>query len=383
MSIYGCLQRQSIRVFSLHCSILRQIYTRTTLNPTNFTLREPKNISSKCVLVLATQNVLHDVIKESLKHHEKTDLQIVVAGIDSVTPNSQRNGVSEMWLDQYVKLHDANLLSERDDFDSAPEEHEDPKSVKSRKNWKQIDKCLKINFSEHSRVELQPSNTLFSTGNLVTMFYLQPRHLKDQASGQILNNLTIDLSSGIIPESPPTEIYDKWTPLHSQSDETLKITDCVGNLVKAINKKSAAGYLESNEMLSNISSKDTEVYVKIFPRSNNHILRYKVIAGGGGWGSKANILVLSPNANIHKGDKIEFYMLTPEDKKHNNNPMSKLPQSLEVIIFERTYEEFSYNSEDCGVEEVLENVFGCGCEAGFKYNNIMYVSSGERLIVLL
>ena len=55
-----------------------------------------------------------------------------------------------------------------------------------------------------------------------------------------------------------------------------------------------------------IGSKETEVFVKIKKPNSTKVERFKVTAGGGGWGAKADIIALSPEAKLVKGSEIQF-----------------------------------------------------------------------------
>lgn len=371
----------SIRKLSA-CRLLSGIYTKTTINPLNFKLIPPTTFAPKSLLLLSTPSSLTQLIEESINIHQRNGLQVITAGIDCMIPNSKLNGISEMWLDNYIEINDSVQLDERDNLNDQPRASDGVNIVKAAKNWKIISSNLSINVSPDSKIDLKLANTVFSTANLVTLFYLQPSHLGGQQnSGHTLCDLSISLPSDLFRSTPNVKLIDKWTPLFDSGSESLVITNCVGNLVKSINGNSAASYLEQNDRLMSIGSKDTEVYVKIFKANLETAKRFKVIAGGGEWGSKASILAISPEAKLDVGDRIEFYMLTPEDR------FSVAPVDNETLhnklTFECAYEEQSYGMGDTEDTVVLENVFGCGSVNGFNYNNIQHASAGERVSISL
>lgn len=371
----------SIRCLS-SCSSLYRMYTKTCINPVNFQLSTPNTFVPKALVVLSTPSLLSQAIEESINLHQKTDLQVVVAGVDCVIPNSQRHGISEMWLDEYIGINQSIQLDERDDINNEPKERDGVHVVQAKKNWKLVNGSFSMGLNQNSRVDLQLANTVFSTGNLVTLFYFQPSHLDQQSnSGQTLCDLSVTLPSDAI-QATKIETEDKWTLLDDPKSEPKLITSCIGNLVKLINGKSASSFLQENKKLMNIASKDTQVYVKIYKRGLNIPHRFKVIAGGGEWGTKSNILAISPEAKLEIGDTIEFYMLTPEDRFSLDSSFSRESLSSK-LIFECSYEELSYNSNASDDTIILENSFGCGSEKGFKYNGVQHTSAGEKLSITL
>ncbi|CUM51360.1 unnamed protein product [Debaryomyces tyrocola] len=372
----------SIRHFSV-CRPLSRIYTKTSINPDNFRLSPPTKFAPKSLLLLSTPSLLTQVIEESIHLYQDNGIQVIAAGIDCMVPNSRRHGVSEMWLDKYIEINDSVRLEERDDINNQPKERDGVHVVKANKNWKNIDSKFSINIRPDSKIDLKLANTIFSTTNLVTLFYFQPSHLGEQSnSGQTLCDLRVTLPADLFKESPKIESKDKWTPLRDSNSESLVITSCTGNLVKLINKKSAAGFLEQNDRLMNIGSKDTQVFVKIYKKGLEIAQRFKVIAGGGEWGTKANILAISPEAKLDVGDRIEFFMLTPEDRFSTTTKLDDASLSNK-LTFECSYEESSYGLNDNDDTIVMENVFGCGSENGFMYNNIQHVSAGEGISISL
>lgn len=358
-----------------------QFYTRTTINPTNFQLKIPSHINPQAVLVLSTPSNLPQVIQNSIDLYQNNDLQLVIAGVDSVVPNSQRNGVSEMWMTNTMDITSAIPLEARDDLNTPPKESDGVHIVTARKNWKNIDSNLKLHLNQTMNIDLKLANTVFSTGSILTMYYFQPKALKDSTgnSGQHLCELDVRLPEGVISENAKVLVEDNWTPLYPE-DRSFKITKCIGNLLKTVDTNPAAHYLEKNDRLMSIGSKETEVYVKIQKPNSNAIERYKVTAGGGGWGAKANTIVLSPEAKLVTGSSIQFFMVTPEDRYQVKN--DEIENYQNAITLQSTYEEKSYN-ENTKPEQVFENVFGCGAEAGFFFNGIKHNSAGEYIRISL
>lgn len=346
-----------------------QSYSRTILNPKNYQLNVPLKFAPKSVVLLSTQSNLNQVIEESIRINQLHQIQVVVAGIDTVVPNSHPNGVSELWNDQKAAVNESVLLEERDDLNNEPKESDGLNVVSARKNWKIIKSMFNMDLGD-AKVEMNVGNSLFSTGNLVTLFFLDDKNVH---SGQTLCELSISVPI----TTSDIQFVDKLTPLY---DERFVITEFIGNIIKSIDYKSASGYLQDNEKLMSIGSKDTEVYAKIYPKNGAGFFKYQIIAGGGGWGTKASRIVLSTDARIDNGDGIEFFMLTPEDKIKRDDAVDV---SKEQFIFESSYHEDTYTSGETGAapETTLEGVFGCGSEDGFALNGVNCVSAGERVVI--
>lgn len=373
-----------------------QFYARTTVNPIDFKLRPPPQFLAKSALIFATPNNLQQVIQDAITLHQENQLQIVVAGIDTMVPQSSRNGVSELWLENLMKIENPLLLEERDDVDKPPKESDGINPVSARKNWKNIHGSINLQLRPEVDLEMSLANTVFSTGSILTLFYFDPDQ-RALHSGEHLCEVDVKLPRGVVPLHSKLHYIDHWQPLYP--GESFKITNCVGNLLKTIEKTPAAKYLENNDRLMSLKSKDTEVYVKIRDLKTSHVRRFKVTAGGGGWGAKADIIALSPEAKPKVGDRIEFFMVTPQDRfTVNDNHL----QYENCMAFSTSYEQTSFQitnnggerarerakegegeGEENGKEKVFEFAFGCGSEQGFTLNDVRHISPGETAVIRL
>lgn len=339
------------RYFSTKC-VLKAPYFRTTISATP-QLWQPTS-SYKSVILLATPSVLPLVVKQAIELYGR-GLQVIVAGIDTV--KSQRHGVLELWLEHKAII---NLFVEFVESDNNRESDGINIVTVPNKNWKLVPSSFKIHFKLMNQdsanvIDIPLANSLFTMSQIVTLFYLDN---SQTGSDKILTELEISLPPSF--KTTGTNIRDRWVPLTSE----MVITESIGNLIKKINGKSASKYLEDNIELMTIASKETEIYVKI-----NNVNRYQIIAGGGGWGPKADTLVLSANAKIRKGDTIQIFMLTPQDQKF------QIPEADSNMEFECSVHETNYQLH---IEPKEYKVFGCGSELGFKYNGIIHKSIGER-----
>ncbi|CAK9439783.1 uncharacterized protein LODBEIA_P38830 [Lodderomyces beijingensis] len=347
-------------------------YARTTVNPVDFRLTPPSNVTPKSVLVFSTPTCLPSIIQDAIDLHQTNRLQVVVAGIDTMVPFSSRNGVSELWLEQEMKIGTSVLLEEKDDINKPPRESDGINPVSARKNWKDITGSVSFKLKNEMEARVTLANTVFSSGSIITLFYFDS---KMGLSGQHLCELSLELPHGVIPRHSRAVVEDHWTPLYP--NESFKITKCVGNLLKQVENKPAAKFLEENNSLVSLKSKDTEVYVKVRKQGTTHVDRFKVVAGGGGWGAKADIIALSAEAQPSVGDLIEFYMVTPQ---HRFQPQHDVSKYHDCFALQSSYEETSYGSR-LAQEQVFENAFGCGSEKGFFWNGVGHVSPGETVFV--
>lgn len=276
-----------------------------------------------------------------------------MAGVDTV--KGSRNGLSQFWSDKSLAIT-AEAYSES-----------------NSKNWKPTDSQLGLKFSESHIVLLPLANSLFATGNLITLFQLDPFDPSSPLNDKLLKLATITLPEDDLSINE-IQVFDRWTPLF-EDEEPMYITNCIGNLIKAINNKSAAKYLETNEKLMSLKSKETEVYTKVTRNGKQN--RHQVVAGGGGWGPKADTIVVSPDAKIRKNDQIDFFMLTPEDKI---KPLDLVESTFEFecSVPEASYGKLGYGEIDNGNVKHFSS-FGCGSEGGFIYNDTNHKSPGERV----
>lgn len=369
------MQRQFIRFLKTKSS---QFYAKSTISPLAFKLQPPSSFTPQSALIFSTPTNLPQIIEDVIELHQKHSLQVVVAGIDTMVPSSSRNGVSELWLDHRMRIANSLLLEERDDLNTPPPESDGINPVTARKNWKNLQGHLSLKLRHEMDAKISLANTVFSTGSILTLFYFDAE-TNAAHSGQHLCELEVALPRGVVPNHATAKIEDKWTPLYP--GKLFKITNCVGNLLKSIDKNPAAKYLENNEQLMSLKSKDTEVFVKLRKRGSTIVERFKVTAGGGGWGAKADIIALSPEAKPERGDEIEFFMVTPDDRfvKQKDDAVERFNQTF---AFMSSYEETGYGNDDTDsqVERVYET-FGCGSEQGFFFNGVKHHSPGEIVYI--
>lgn len=330
-----------VRYFHNTSRCLENMY-RSTINTSSPVIELPR-FTPKSVILLSTVSNLPSIIGQAIKLYDN-DLQVIVGGVDTI--KGSRNAVSELWSDEVLDI-------QGEEFNE---------SQLHNKNWRSIQTNLRFQFGKQYKNEiLMPlANSIFSTGNIVTLFQLYKNH---PLNDKMLRLLSVRLPKDVL-SSYKYEVEDRWTPLFEGGEPKI-ITNLKGNLIKTINNKGAANFLEKNNKLMDIKSKETEVYVKI-----NDIFRYQVIAGGGGWGAKADTLVISPDAKVAKNDTIEFYMVTPEDKF---KPVEI--KEFDGFEFECSLAESNY-SESGGEQQQFDS-FSAGSELGVTFNGINHKSPAE------
>lgn len=358
-----------LRRFSTFRPLAAKFLARTTVSPgLNAQVLAPADLKPKSVVFLSTPQNIPTVIENAINFYQIGNMQVLVAGVDSVVPNGNRNGISELWLDDYITFEDSVLLLAKDTV--KVKQSDGINVVGAKTNWKNVDAALKLQLGLNC-LEMSLANTIFSTNQLATLFYFQPPALQKQTGdpnmGEVLSNLTAILPP-LEPSLGTAVSLDRWTPL--TEGEELVVTNCTGNLVRSINNGPAAKILENNSKLMGIASKETKVYVKVF--RDNESKKYEVIAGGGGWGVKADLLAISPEAKMQVGDRLEFFMVTPEVRYAD---MSNTVVSNQ-FMFESLPEMSSYEMT-LGSPQTIEHLFGCGSESGFVMDGVNHKSPGE------
>lgn len=346
-----------------------RIYARSVFNPGNYAL--PARQEPACI-IFATEAALSKAISAvSTFHQSHPKVQLCVAGVNTIA--GLWNGVSELWVDSKFSVSDIEQISTGKSTISET----GGRILLPRDNWRLSKAHLLVMFGNNKvqpiDVKLRLANTIFCTGLESTLFFID--------NGKVVEGLksaNIEISSVKLAKNVITE--DKWTPLFDPQDNDgrpLLITKCVGNLAKEINGQSALGFLQDNDRLMSLQSKDTKVYVKL-TKSTGVEEKHEVIAGGGGWGSKASTIAISPPAKLQRGDQIEFFMLTPTAQTNGPDKFETRPGLGVSALFECLYERNSYGLEGLDVETKVEGLFGGGSEGGFELNGIKHVSVGER-----
>ncbi|ODV93362.1 hypothetical protein PACTADRAFT_51961 [Pachysolen tannophilus NRRL Y-2460] len=369
--------------------------SRTTLNPIFFDILPPSDLNGepKSLLLLSTPQHISMITSKSIGLQEKyPNLQIVTGSIDSIFPHNCRNGYSELWANEYFEILDSVRLHADSDADL---DHITKKGLKNDNNWKLVNSMLNIQFNKNELV-LNISNTIFYNNEPSTLFYFQGKQINDNSqknSGYNLLSLKIKIPSSLFENINLDGKFEKinfsnFLKKLSFNDEELIITDCKYNLIKKINGKGAAIFLENNSDIL-ACRKEVKVFAKIIDLSSKsqNLEHYQVLAGGGGsWSTKSAMLALSPDCAkyLKSGCKVEFYMVdNSSNEKIQKNSILKKDERRKGIYVECCSQETKFQNEDVvnGDEIVVKDCFSAGCEKGFKFNGINYTSSGELMHV--
>ncbi len=328
------------------------------------------SFTPQSLLLFTTINNSVKLVDESIEISNRyPNLQIISGVVDTIPVNnkttsnndttSYNDAVSMMITDQSITINDLKPIEDLDNQDQLIRdnnmEHRGIYPVFGRSNWKSFDSEIKIYFEDNqvegprAVLKVPVASTLFTElQEPSTLFYITGKNnqtnqidnnniINDQRSsrneiklkegendlgsklisnlstkiikhsGEFLSSLSITLPLSIDSIQKNNKL-EKITPF-------LKITSCKQNLVKTINDGPASYYLEENDIIKKLASKETRVFVHIKQQegdTSDEELQFEVIAGGGGWGVKAGILALSPEAKIRPGMFASFSIIRPE-----------------------------------------------------------------------
>ncbi|ODV89717.1 hypothetical protein CANCADRAFT_142703 [Tortispora caseinolytica NRRL Y-17796] len=168
---------------------------------------------------------------------------------------------------------------------------------------------LAIGANTPLRVSIPASNTLFATNG-------EHQSLIFDANGIQVNGMRVEIDADV--ES--IALRAPLTPLV----EDLRIDEVASNMVKKISGKPASYWLET-AVAERTTPLESDVYMVVHSQQSalHGPLRLKVIAGGGGWGAKAGLLVVDPDYShiLKKGDQVSF-AVAGENVRQENTKMA-------------------------------------------------------------
>jgi hypothetical protein len=318
------------------------------------------------------------------------NLQMIAVSVDAIPPAAQRNGFSAMFLHEPASIDDARELSDGSSTGKTDKN--------GRSNWTLSSSFFAFDMRRNgdlqtSTVVMPTANTIFHTGAEATMLYRCPNDKLD-LSHELLSRLKISLPSSIC--FSPTI---KWSaPMSLIGTGNMEITSAAENMIKSIEGRRAASFLESCKELLNAELSPETCYIahKVFAQVHSQdgtIDRYEVVAGGGGqWSPRSSMLVLEPRASLSAGDRIEFYLAKPIYNAQSYR-QTELPQTVREIeslsqpalVIECAPVIESSSEPDFVVYEpdsVMDNIFGLASEQGFLLDDIKHAVNGELAIVV-
>lgn len=333
-------------------------------------------------LVVATTPDLAPELLDFMEKNPTGSTGTVVGLVSDAIPfGAQRHAMSVLALDSKINILDAVAL------ESSGQSGSQKKT--GRSNWdlnSSFFSMALLNRTGHvvHDITLSTANTLFSTGSQSTMLFRD--ETQHRLSGTLLSALRIAVP-GKWGES--SEHCVALQPLVGY-DEPLIVTSAVDNMLKTINGRPAASFLENSSILMNPEGDphDRKVFVEIISGSTGQVSQYQVIAGGGGtWSPRSSMLVVEPPAILHKQDQLRFSLSTAiktadqfqasPHPKHIDQIQTKTQThiSLECASIAESFEEqelFQYPQDS-----VLHHRFGLSSEHGFILDDKKHAVYGE------
>ncbi|KAF5102923.1 hypothetical protein D0Z00_000181 [Geotrichum galactomycetum] len=326
--------------------------------------------------------------------------QVVGAAVDVIPYGAQRNGVSVLFSDAAFEIESTHPLDQSfgDDDKRKGRSGANLSSrgiVTARRTWHLPQSFLSIATGPSggadkkataaaSEFVLPLANTLFSNGLNNTLVLRNGTN----AELELLASVRVQVTDFTLSDTPAARKH--VAPLLKLNTGAQRVTACKSNLLKTIDNKPAAGFLESCEEL--LQHKAINMEKKVFVALEGDKF-YEVTAGGGGaWSPRASMLVIDNDASPEPGQSVDFYLALGVDKsKYQSEIVQKgldyeaapAAAAVDRIVLEcapivETFadqEGFVNYAEDA----VLPGAFGAGSEQGFLLNDRKYNVPGELL----
>jgi hypothetical protein len=328
--------------------------------------------------------------------------QVVGATVDVIPYGAQRNGLSVLFSDAAFAIESMHPLDQSfgdDDKRKGPSgaNLSSRGIVTARRTWHipqsflsfatgpsggGADKKKKIT----SEFVLPLANTLFNNGLNNTLVLRNG----PSAEPELLASMRVQVAGITLSDTPAARKH--VAPLLKLNTGAQRVTACKSNLLKTIDNKPAAGFLESCEEL--LQHKAVNMEKKVFVALEGDKF-YEVTAGGGGaWSPRASMLVIDNDASPEPGQSVDFYLALGVDKSKYQAEIvqkgldyeaapSAAAAAVDRVVLEcapivETFadqEGFVNYAEDA----VLPGLFGAGSEQGFLLNDRKYNVPGELL----
>lgn len=332
---------------------------------------------AKSLFLTATAQYATNLVSTTEKiQNEHPDIQIVAAAVDTVGPSCSRDGLSAVWFDQKMTVKDS-VSMEGQETSKSPLADERGLSV-GRTNWTTQTSLLSVSFDK-TNVVMPLANTLFTSGSQSTLFF-SDRHSDNANNGHNLTAMAVDLPFDNAADLKKT---DNWTPaleLFDYSSESQIITQCRENLIKEINGLPASSFLQNCPTLVANPSKDTLVFATLGDDT------FKVIAGGGGWGNRASMLVLDPGARLEKGKEVKFKAVFHPTMFPLNEKPEWLNEDLPMVTIQECKTSVCFQCSPIveelveEKEQVMDNMLAYGSEAGFLIDELKHEIPNELVV---
>lgn len=340
------------------------------------------NGRANSLVVATTPDLAPELLDYLDKYPVKSTGTVVGLVSDAIPFGAQRHAMSILALDSRINILDAVALE--------PSSQPGTKSKTGRSNWDLSSSFFSMALVNKTGnvvhdITLSTANTLFSTGSQSTLMFKDETQHSD-LSGTLLSALRISVPGSW------AESADQCVALQPLVgyEEPLIVTGAADNMLKTINGRPAASFLENSSILMNPEGDphDRKVFVEITSASTAEVSKYEVIAGGGGtWSPRSSMLVVEPPAVLHKGDQLKFSLSTAI-KTVDQFQASPHPEhieqiqattqthiSLECASIAESFEEqelFRYPENS-----VLHHRFGLSSEHGFILDDKKHAVYGE------
>lgn len=371
--------------------------------------------------------------------------EAIGAVVDSLAYGAQRNGISALLLKsldennkQLIEVKEAiKLQSDEEQLQNALGKPS-ARGVRTARNpWTQTQAYLSVSIptataDQDATISIPLANTIFNAGIETTLLYNLGKSagVNEPLNRELLSSLHVRLPCFSFSQKERNQ--KSWqgicTPISSvvntKSVAPLlklttggphKITAVKSNMLKKIDNKPAAGFLEScvaimaptkPDNMGNPSLPDNANERKVFATvvekqegKPEKTFRFQVIAGGGGtWSPRASMLVLDPHAAPKVGDSIEFY-LSESSEIYEKGIYQKLLEDNGIELEGNTQDEnnvkivmecapvleelYGYQGRsglvDYPENSELNGVFAFGSEQGFLVEDVKYNVPGEIL----
>ncbi|KAK9387448.1 hypothetical protein V1515DRAFT_601851 [Lipomyces mesembrius] len=373
-------------------------------NGPDLLIRQPEFAPASLLLIATPQyaNELYSAVAE-----ESHSFSVYGAVVDVVPPGGKRDGISYLWTSQPITLNYSNStpLSLARSQDTHAQHHNDGRVdpaargryvSKGGQQWALNKLYLSLAFNEGGKnVRIQSANTIFETGVEGILAAREAGAVEPELYGNMELNIPLNISFEVPERTAALEVLEHKSMLEEEPS-TMYVTSKKDNIIKTINGRAASSFLEASlaasifleappPMDTRFRSKDADnqknrsVYAVLDDKA-----RYKVIAGGGGWGARAGMLVLDPEAEIREGAKIQFLVSTNRakyepDSEFNFGDDQKGKLCFECVAPVQLLEELEQES-GTSTEIALEDIFGAGSENQFFVGRRKFDVHGESCV---
>ncbi|KAK9365272.1 hypothetical protein V1509DRAFT_612710 [Lipomyces kononenkoae] len=373
-------------------------------NGPDLLIQKPQFTPASLLLITTPQyaNELYSFIADG-----SLPFSVYGAVVDVVPPGGKRDGISHLWTSQPITLSHSNSTPlslarsqntlTRQQNDSRVDTAARGRYVsKGGQQWALSKLYLSLAFNNGAKnVRLQSASTIFETGVEGILAAREAGAAEPELYGTMELDIPLNISFEGRERTAALEVLENKSMLEGESS-TMYITAKKDNIIKTINGRPASSFLEASlaaslflegppPMETRFRSKEAEnqknrsVYAVLDDKT-----RYKVIAGGGGWGARAGMLVLDPEAEIREGAKIQFWISVANnakdqlDSEFDFGDDQKGKICFECVAPVQFLEELENQQES--TEIALEDVFGAGSENQFFVGHKKFDVHGESCV---